>query len=80
MVDSEERVVGDLRLRIDRTLCVAFNNCIDEAPEAFTLDEEGVVTFVAPEEVERERLLRACDACPVDALTVWDPDGNQLVP
>lgn len=80
MADCDERTVGDLRVRIDRTLCVAFNNCIDAAPEAFTLDEVGVVTFVTPEAVERERLLRACDACPVDALTVWDADGRQLVP
>jgi len=36
--------------------------------------------FVAPEVVERERLLRACDACPVDAITVWDAEGRQLVP
>jgi len=30
--------------------------------------------------VERERLLRACDACPVDAITVWDEAGRQIVP
>lgn len=80
MADFEERPVGDLRIRIDRTLCVAFNNCIDEAPGAFALDEDDIVTFLTPETVERERLLRACDACPVDALTVWDADGNRLVP
>jgi len=24
--------------------------------------------------------LEACDACPVDALTVWDEAGRQIVP
>jgi len=53
---------------------------VKEAPEGFKLDDETVAVFVAPEAVERERLLRACDACPVDAITVWDSEGRQLVP
>lgn len=80
MSDFEERHVGDLRVRIDRTLCVGFGDCITEAGEAFVLDDDGVAVFVRPEAVERERLLRACDACPVDAITVWNEAGNQIVP
>ncbi len=80
MSDFDERLVGGLRVRIDRTLCVGFGDCITEAPEGFKLDEEGVAVFIDPDVVERERLLRACDACPVDAITVWDGDGRQLVP
>ena len=78
--DFEERQVGDLRVRIDRTLCVGFGDCITEAGEAFVLDESGVAVFVQPEAVDRERLLRACDACPVDAITVWNDTGSQIVP
>ena len=76
----DERVVGGLRVRIDRTLCVGFGDCIKAAGEAFELDPEGIVVFTAPEKVERERLISACDACPVDALTVWDENGTQLAP
>ena len=79
-VGADERVVHGLRVRIDRSLCVGFGDCITEAAAAFRLDDEGVVVFVDPEQVERDRLLRACDACPVDALTVWDGVGRQLVP
>lgn len=78
--DPLERVVGDLRIRIDATLCVAFADCIDIAPEAFRLDGDDVVAFVEPEGVGRERLLSACEVCPVDALTVWIADGTQVVP
>ena len=78
--DANDLVVHELRVRIDRSLCVGFGDCVTEAPEAFILDEEGVAVFVAPERVERERLLRACDLCPVDAITVWDAKGNQIVP
>ena len=77
---EEERVVHGLRVQIDRTLCVGFGDCVEAAAEAFRLDDENVVVFVAPERVDRACLLRACDACPVDALTVWDAEGRRLVP
>ena len=80
MSDFEERLVGGLRVRIDRTLCVGFGDCVTEAPEAFVLDDHGVAIFVKPEEVDRQRFLRACDVCPVDAITVWDETGGQIVP
>jgi ferredoxin len=80
MADFEERVVGGLRVHIDRTLCVGFGDCIKASPESFALDEENVAVFAAPEAVDRETLLRACASCPVDALTVWTESGEQLVP
>ena len=80
MSDLDERSVGELRVRIDRTLCVGFGDCITEAPAAFVLDETGVAVFAAPETIPREQLLRACDACPVDAITVWNETGTQIVP
>ena len=80
MADFDERVVGGLRVRIDRTLCVGFGDCVKESPESFALDEENVVVFAAPDIVTRGTLLRACASCPVDALTVWGEDGSQLVP
>ena len=84
-----ERRIAGLTVRIDRLLCVGFGDCIDEAPESFELDAEGVVVFreeagaVDREEadaVDRERIVRACAACPVDALTVLDGEGRQLAP
>lgn len=80
MAAFDERVVAGLRVRIDRTLCVGFGDCVKGSPEAFALDEENVVVFVAPDSVAREVLLRACASCPVDALTVWGENGRQLVP
>ena len=79
-MSEEERVVGDLRLRIDRTLCVGFGDCVTEAPLAFALDEDGVAIFTDPGAAGRAQLLHACDSCPVDAITVWDAEGHQLVP
>ena len=78
--DFDERVVGGLRVRIDRTLCVGFGDCVTAALEAFALDGDDVAVFVTPDLVTREQLLRACASCPVDALTVWDESGEQVVP
>ena len=81
MSDIEELKVCGLRIQIDRDLCVGFGDCVAEAPEGFRLDSENIAVFGdAAQSVERERMLRACDVCPVDALTVWDGEGNRLVP
>ena len=80
MPDILDRQVGELKVRIDRTLCVGFGECVSAAPGAFALDGDDLVVFVNPETVSREDLVTACDLCPVDALTVWDEAGRQIVP
>lgn len=78
--DPARRVAHGLTLEIDRDLCVGFGDCIGEAPEAFELDGDGIAVFTGPEAVPRWRLLDACAACPVDAITVRDADGERIVP
>lgn len=81
MTHIDERTLGDLVVRIDRHLCVGFGDCIDEATEAFELDDEGIAVFRdGAEATERELLIRACEACPVDAITVDDDEGRRLAP
>lgn len=76
----EDRQVDGLTLRIDRRSCAAFKDCIGIAPEAFSLGDDDVVTFLEPEQVNRERLIEACAVCPVNALIVLDEAGRQIVP
>lgn len=81
MEDIVEDKIGDLTVRIDRLLCVGFGDCIEEAPEIFEFDDEGICAFrEGGEGVERERVIHACEVCPVDALIVLDQAGEQLVP
>lgn len=75
-----ERTIGELRIKIDRDLCVGFGDCVEQAPDAFRLDDEGLATFANPQSTERDRLVAACEECPVDALTVWNAEGEQIVP
>jgi ferredoxin len=80
-LDILERKIGDITIRIDRTLCVGFGDCIEQAPGVFEFDDQGIVRFrdiIAG--VDRSVLLLACDICPVDALAALDEAGNILVP
>lgn len=78
--EIEERVVGDLTIRIDRSRCVGFGHCIEESPESFVLGDDDLVRFQDPDQAQREALLTACEVCPVEALMAFDKAGNQLVP
>ena len=80
MSDVVERRLGGVTVRIDRLLCVGFGDCIDEAPDSFEFDGDGIAAFRLESTADRDRLVRACVSCPVDALTVLDDDGRQLAP
>ena len=59
---------------------MGFGDCMGVAPEVFVLNGDGTVDFLEVESVDPERLLKAAQVCPVDALTVVDGSGRQLVP
>lgn len=80
MSDFVQRRIGRLTLRIDRHLCVGFGDCITEAEELFELDDDGIVAFRDCPDPDEARVLRACSACPVDALVALDEHGIQLTP
>ena len=76
----DERTAGEYTVRIDRSLCVGFGDCIDAAPAAFDLDAESIAIFRNPGEESSDRLFAACAACPIDALSLHDPSGHQIAP
>jgi ferredoxin len=79
--DYLERRMGAWIVRIDRHLCVGFGDCIDIAPELFELDDDGVARFPPAPPHPPDALLRAaCSSCPVDALSLLDATGRQVVP
>jgi ferredoxin len=81
MSDFVERNITDLRVKIDRSSCIASANCIKAAPKLFELDDERICQFLEPvEEEERDRIIEACSVCPVSALSVYEKDGKQIVP
>lgn len=78
MSDQVERTTRDVTVRIERDACAAFEHCVEEAPEAFQLGDDGIASFSTPENVTKEQLIRACLACPVEALHAIDDNGQEI--
>jgi len=81
-----------MRIEFDRDTCIGMFQCVAEY-DAFERDEDaGKAVLADSEETEPGRFVRevpddeeldakfAARACPVDAITVYDEDGEQLVP
>jgi ferredoxin len=68
------------RIIVNRELCESNAECVSLAPEVFELDEEDLCVVVDPEGAKSKRILLAARACPVDAITLIDNDGEQVWP
>ncbi len=80
-LDTIERRIGDVTVRIDRLLCVGFETCLAEESSLFAIDDEGIAIFHAQADtVAANHIIEACRACPVDALEVLDGSGARIVP
>ena len=79
-MSTPEKKIGSLTVQIDRDSCIGSGNCVKVAADLFELDDEGVAAFCENPATDRERTLEACRICPVEALTVRDEAGEQVVP
>ena len=81
-----------MKVEYDRDTCIGMFQCVAEW-EAFEADEDaGKAVLVESEEVEDGVFVRevpedaeidakfAARTCPVDAITIYDDDGEQLIP
>ncbi|WP_232686764.1 ferredoxin [Halobacterium zhouii] len=81
-----------MQIEFDRDTCIGMFQCVAEW-DAFEEDTDaGKAVLVDSEEVEEDLFARevpedaeldakfAARACPVDAITVYDDDGEQLIP
>jgi ferredoxin len=81
-----------MQIEFDRDTCIGMFQCVAEW-DAFERDEDaGKAVLTDGEEVEEDLFVRevpegaeldakfAARACPVDAIVVYDDDGEQLIP
>jgi ferredoxin len=80
MAEQPERSIAGLTVRIDQNTCVATEACAGTAPEVFTLQGSWIEFNDTIGSISRDRLIEACELCPVGALIVLDENGEQLVP
>ncbi|MDP2306664.1 MAG: ferredoxin [Pseudomonadota bacterium] len=68
------------RVIINEKLCIGSSNCMEEAPDAYEVDERGIAVLVASSQPSDEALLRGARACPVDAIQLFDEAGRRVHP
>lgn len=66
------------RIKIDRSLCTGYGECVGIAPEVFQLGDDNVSIVLDPEGSDDETVLDAARACPVDAIQLMD-EFDELV-
>jgi ferredoxin len=65
-----------VRIAVDLTLCQGYAQCCFLAPEVFRFNGEEALMYVPePDPDQREQVLRAVKACPVQAILVDYADG-----
>ncbi|WP_338898533.1 ferredoxin [Streptomyces sp. TG1A-60] len=57
-------------VEVDRSLCIGSAQCAHLAPGAFGLDSAMQSHPAAPDTDADERLLKAAEGCPVEAITI----------
>ncbi len=65
---------------VNRELCEGNAECVSLAPGVFELDDEELCVVIDPEGAKDKRILDAARACPVDAITLIDENGEQVWP
>jgi len=81
-----------MRVEFDRDTCIGMFQCVAEWDGFEEDDDAGKAVLVDGEEVEEDLIVRevpdgeefdakfAARVCPVDAIAVYDDDGEQVVP
>jgi len=68
------------KIVVDRDLCIGAAPCVTVAPGVFQLDDENKAYVVDPNGADAETILLAAQACPVQAIFLYDENGNQIYP
>ena len=60
-----------MRIVVDLNRCLGYAHCVPLAPEVLKLSGEEILSYDPnPDDSQRQRVLRAAAACPVQAIIV----------
>ncbi len=68
------------KVEVDRELCIGAAPCVTVAPGVFQLDDENKAYVINQNGADAETILLAAQACPVQAIIVYDEEGKQIYP
>ncbi len=69
----------ELRIRVDRGVCMGSGQCVHWAPGVFDQDDEGISIVVDPSGEPEHKIVQAVTACPVQAISLII-DGTRVGP
>ncbi len=73
--------VRNLKIHVDRDLCIGAATCIAIAPKTFVLDSEAkAIVLSTAEEDQDSMIIDAARGCPVAAIIIEDQNGNKVFP
>lgn len=68
-------------IKVSRNDCISAETCVEIAPLAFEMDSENIAVVKASAlQMSDDFLLIAAQACPTQAIMLFDEDGNQIFP
>ena len=65
-------MANNLKVAVDRDVCIGSGDCARLAPTAFALDDDDKAYVLDPESVDAETLRQAERSCPSGAITVTE--------
>jgi len=68
------------KIKVDREACIGAAPCVTVAPGVFKLDEEDKATVSDANGADAETILLAAQACPVQAISLYDENGDRVYP
>lgn len=68
------------RIVVNRERCESNAECVSLAPSVFELDDDELCVVINPEGAKGKKILDAARACPTDAITLIDENGEQIWP
>lgn len=68
------------KIVVDRDLCIGAAPCVVVASKVFQLDKDNKAVVIDQHGADDDTILLAAQSCPVQAIALFDEEGNQIFP
>ena len=73
--------IRNLKMYVDRDLCIGAATCVAIAPQTFVLDSEAKAIILATADNDADSvIIDAAKGCPVAAIIIEDEQGKKIFP
>lgn len=73
--------VRNLKVHVDRDLCIGAATCVAIAPKTFVLDSEAKAIILSSVDQDSDNvIIDAAKGCPVAAIIIEDDKGQRIFP